>query len=50
MREFGETSGLSAEVTENIRQIIENLKSLSIQDLSINYGYPLIELDNQACK
>lgn len=47
MREFGETSGLSAEVTENIRQIIENLKSLSIQDLSIYYGYPLIELDNQ---
>lgn len=47
MRKFGEYSGLSDKVSNYIEQIIKKLDTLSLKDLSIYYGYPLIELDRQ---
>lgn len=47
MRKFGEYCDLSAEVVGCIEQIIEKIEQLQIEDISIYYGYPLIELDRQ---
>lgn len=47
MREFGEYSDLSAGVVASIQQIVEKLEELQLEDVSIYYGYPLIELDRQ---
>lgn len=47
MKEFGEFSELSEGVEEQIRNIIEMLKGLKDEDISIYYGYPIIELDGQ---
>lgn len=47
MRRFGEYSGLSETVTNYIKQIITKIEKKEIEDLSIYYGYPIIELDRK---
>ena len=47
MRKFGEFDGLSENVSEYINRIIEELEKMPEEDISIYYGYPLIELDKQ---
>ena len=47
MQKFGEESGLSNSVCNYLKKIIMKLEELTIEDLSIYYGYPLIELDKQ---
>lgn len=47
MREFGEFTDLSEQVETQIRFIIEMLKGIEDNDISIYYGYPIIELDGQ---
>ena len=47
MKEFGEFSGLSEKVSEDISEIITYLRELDDEDISIYYGYPMIELDGK---
>lgn len=47
MKEFGEFCELSDEVTAQIQEIIKELNKTEIEDISIYYGYPIIELDEQ---
>lgn len=47
MRRFGEYRDLSELIVLQIEAIINAISELNIEDLSIYYGYPLIELDRQ---
>ena len=50
MNVFGEFSGLSDEVTRNLKEIISNISDLEEDqkvDISVFYGYPLIQIDKQ---
>ena len=49
MRKYGEYCDLSTEVVNDIEQIICEVEQLNIENISIYYGYPLIELDRQEC-
>lgn len=47
MKEFGEYNELSDFVAEQIKMIISKVSEIGEEDISIYYGYPIIELDNQ---
>ena len=50
MNVFGEFSGLSDEVTRYLKEIISNISDLEEDqkvDISVFYGYPLIQIDKQ---
>ena len=47
MRKFGEFDGLADNVVHYINEIVKELEKVEEEDISIYYGYPIIELDRQ---
>lgn len=47
MRKFGEFDGLADNVVHYIKEIVKELEKVEEEDISIYYGYPIIELDRQ---
>lgn len=48
MRKYGDLSELSAEIAHSVELLISKIEEREIENCSIYYGYPLIELDSKS--
>lgn len=48
MRKYGDLSELSAEIAHSVEFLISKIEENKIENCSIYYGYPLIELDSKS--